>query len=81
MKNNIDLYRMEVSADFLESVDLALQAFTKLNESAIYLNFENKDQIQRYFNALEDVTKGTTALKEGFYFLAKSHAIELEQHP
>lgn len=73
------MLQMEVQADFLESLNSSLEAVEKVNSSVVYLNFENQDQLQRYYDALTDISYGFQALTEGFRLLVQSHGIDLIQ--
>lgn len=76
-KKSLELSRMEVQAELMQSLDSALQVMTKLNEAVIYLNFENHSMIQRYYTALKTTTEGLQFLQEGFSTLASAYGIEV----
>ena len=46
-----------------------------------YIDFDNVDQTQRFFNTLEDVRDGVTSLVEAFHHSIASRGIELERRP
>jgi hypothetical protein len=79
-KKSLELSRMEVQADLMESLDSALQVMTKLNEAVIYLDFENHSMIQRYYSALKSTTEGLQFLQEGFSTLASAYGIKLDDY-
>lgn len=75
--SNLDLAQMSVQAELLGSLDSALQMVTILNESVIYLNFENESMIQRYYDALNSTAEGFQFLVQGFHALAESYGLTI----
>jgi hypothetical protein len=77
--NQLELTKIELFSNLMNTVDLARQSMNKLNESIIYLDFTNQEMIQSYYDSIQDIEQGLHYFKEAYWHNAKAYGISLDK--
>jgi hypothetical protein len=77
--NQLELTKIELFSNLMNTVDLARQSMNKLNELIIYLDFTNEDMIQSYYNFIQEIEQGLHYFKEAYWHNAKAYGISLDK--
>ena len=77
--NQLELTKIELFSNLMNTVDLARQSMDKLNELIIYLDFNNEDMIQSYYNFIQEIEQGLHYFKEAYWHNAKAYGISLDK--
>jgi len=77
--NQLELTKIELFSNLMNTVDLARQSMDKLNELIIYLDFTNEEMIQSYYNFIQEIEQGLHYFKEAYWHNAKAYGINLDK--
>ena len=73
----LDLQRMEVQANMLSTFETASEVMSKLHNTVMLLDFQDKDTLQQFYNSLYYFVDGCQGLVEGFKVLCTTYDLEL----
>lgn len=75
--DNLDRDRMEVHADMLQAFSNATAALNSITDGLVRLDFNDKNNVQTFYQSLYYFTDGVQGLKRAFHAYADSHLIDL----